>query len=154
LLFVGDGEHAEDRQRIIDRATSLGIREYVEITGFLPRDAALRRIMQVDIALSPFFPTMVLNSTSPTKLVEYLALGLAVVANRHPEQRAILRATRSGVCVPWQPRHFARAALWIAKQTDAVRTRMAERGRTWVVQNRDYARIADAVEQKYAELLH
>ena len=154
LLFVGDGEHAEDRQRIIDRATSLGVQDDVEITGFLPRDAALRRIMQVDIALSPFFPTMVLNSTSPTKLVEYLALGLAVVANRHPEQRAILRATRAGVCVPWNPRHFARAALWIAKQSDAVRARMVERGRTWVVQNRDYARIADAVEQKYAELLY
>ena len=154
LLFVGDGEQAEDRRSIIDLATSLGVQEYVEITGFLPRDAALQRIMQVDIALSPFFPTMVLNSTSPTKLVEYLALGLAVVASRHPEQRAILRATRAGVCVPWHPRHFARAALWIANQTDAVRTRMGERGRTWVLQNRDYARIADAVEQKYAELLH
>ena len=154
LLFVGDGAQVEDRLPIIDRATTLGIQEYVEITGFLPRDAALRRIMQVDIALSPFFPTMVLNSTSPTKLVEYLALGLAVVANRHPEQRAILRATRAGVCVPWRPRHFARAALWIAKQTDAVRMRMFERGRSWVIQNRDYARIADVVEQKYAELLH
>ena len=145
LLIVGDGAQAEDRRLIVDRATTLGIQEYVEITGFLPRDAALRRIMQVDIALSPFFPTMVLNSTSPTKLVEYLALGLAVVASRHPEQRAILRATRSGVCVPWHPRHFARAALWIARQTDAVRTRMCERGRTWVTQNRDYARIADTV---------
>ena len=154
LLIVGDGAQAEDRLLIVDRATTLGIQEYVEITGFLPRDAALRRIMQVDIALSPFFPTMVLNSTSPTKLVEYLALGLAVIASRHPEQRAILRATRAGVCVPWHPRHFARAALWIAKQTDAARTRMCERGRTWVIQNRDYARIADAVEQKYAELLH
>ena len=47
----------------------------------------------------------------------------------------------------------AGAALWIANQTDVVRTRMIERGRTWVVQNRDYARIADVVEQKYFELL-
>jgi hypothetical protein len=48
----------------------------------------------------------------------------------------------------------AAAALWIAKQSDPVRTRMFERAQTWVIQNRDYARIADAVEQKYAELLH
>jgi len=46
------------------------------------------------------------------------------------------------------------AALWIAKQTDEVQMRVFEPGRTWVIQNRDYARISDAVEQKYVELLH
>jgi len=154
LLLVGDGDKPGDRQRILDRAAALGLQGHIEITGMLPREQALRRILQADIALSPFFPTLVLQSTSPTKLVEYLALGLPVVANHHPEQRRVLRATRAGVCVPWRPRHFARGVIWLARQSTETRQQMAARGRNWVIQHRTYARIADDLEKKYQQLLN
>lgn len=153
LLLIGDGEKPADRARLEARAEAAGIREHVEVTGFLPREEALCRVVQADIALSPIFPTPVLDMGSPTKLVEYLGLGLPVVANRHPEQRLILRATRAGVTVPWGAQHFARAILWLAGQKDEVRRAMGERGRAWVMANRNYARIASVVEEKYLDLL-
>jgi glycosyltransferase involved in cell wall biosynthesis len=154
LLMVGGGsEELDERARLEQRATQLGVRHYMEITGFLPRDAALARMRSADIGLSPFFPTPVLRSTSPTKLVEYLALGLPVVANTHPEQRRVLRDSGAGICVPWGARYFARGVAWLAGRTPVERHRMGESGRQWVLANRTYGKIADELEGKYLELL-
>jgi len=153
LMVGGDSEELEDRGRLEHRATQLGVREHLEITGFLPREVALARMRSADVGLSPFFPTPVLRSTSPTKLVEYLALGLPVVANTHPEQRRVLADSRAGVCVPWGARYFARGVAWLAARTAAERDRMGERGRQWVLAHRTYGRIADELEAKYLELL-
>jgi len=153
LLFIGGGDDPEDRPRLERRAAQLGVLQHIEITGFLPRQAALARVQAADICLSPFFPTPVLRSTSPTKLVEYLALGLPVVANDHPEQRRVLHESRAGVCVPWGARHFARGVRWLAAHSCAERRRIGERGRQWVLAHRTYGRIADDLEGKYLELL-
>lgn len=153
LVFVGDGEHASDRLAIEERARQLGVFDRIEITGFLKRDDALRKMQEVDIALSPFYPTPILLSTSPTKLVEYMALGLPVVANDHPEQRLILRESRAGLRVPWGARHFARAVAYLCRLPDAERRAMGLRGREWVRNHRTYDRIADMVEGTYIRQL-
>ena len=153
LLIVGGGsEELDDRARLEHRAMQLGVLGRIEITGFLPRETALARMRNADIALSPFFPTPVLRSTSPTKLVEYLALGLPVVANTHPEQRRVLRDSGAGICVPWGARYFARGVAWLAGRTPAERHRMGESGRRWVLAHRTYGKIADELEGKYLEL--
>jgi glycosyltransferase involved in cell wall biosynthesis len=153
LLFIGGGDDVDDQPRLERRAAALGIAEHVEVTGFLPRDTALARVQSADICLSPFYPTMVLNSTSPTKLIEYLALGLPVVANDHPEQRQVLKNSQAGVCVPWGARYFARGVTWLAVRGPAVRERMGESGRRWVLAHRTYDRIADELERQYLKLL-
>jgi len=153
LLFVGAGDEADDRPRLERRARERGVLEHIEITGHLPREVALARVQGAEIGLSPFFPTAVLRSTSPTKLVEYLALGLPVVANDHPEQRRVLADSRAGVCVPWGARYFARGVAWLAARGAAERLRMGESGRQWVLAHRTYARIADELESKYLQLL-
>jgi glycosyltransferase involved in cell wall biosynthesis len=153
LLLIGGGDEPEDLPRLQRRAAELGLTSQVEFTGQLRRDAALARVRQADICLSPFFPTPVLRSTSPTKLVEYLALGIPVVANDHPEQRIVLRQSAAGVCVPWGARHFARGVAWLAARGERERRRMGEQGRQWVLANRTYPRIADLVEARYRQLL-
>jgi glycosyltransferase involved in cell wall biosynthesis len=94
-----------------------------------------------------------LNSTSPTKLIEYLALGLPVVANDHPEQRDVLKSSQAGVCVPWGARYFAKGVTWLAVRGPVVRERMGESGRRWVLAHRTYDRIADELEHQYLKLL-
>ena len=151
LLMVGGSDNPRDRDMLERRARELGIAERIEITGMLPREQALDRIQDVDIALSPFFPTLILQSTSPTKLVEYMALGLPVVANRHPEQKLILQLSGAGICVPWNARHFARGMRWLVDIGHQKRWELGRRGREWVIKNRGYTQIADAVESKYLE---
>ena len=147
LLFVGSADRARDQVMLEHRAERLGIAEHVEITGFLPQRQALERIAAADICLSPIFRSPILDVGSPTKLVEYLALGIPVVANDHPEQQQILRESRCGVCVPWGARHFARAARWLMVRSAEERSEMGRRGRAWAETHRTYARIADDVER-------
>lgn len=147
LLFVGDGERPEDRETIQRRAISLNIADQVEITGVLPRREALRLAATADIGVSPFHPSPILDVASPTKLIEYLALGLPAVANSHPDQSLVLQQSRAGVCVPWGAKYFARAFHWLARRSPEERTAMGLRGRQWVEAQRSYSSIADDFER-------
>jgi glycosyltransferase involved in cell wall biosynthesis len=152
LLLVGHADRARDAALLREHAQRLGVEPQMEITGFLPQQEALRRIASSHICLSPIFRSPIFDVGSPTKLIEYMALGMPVVANDHPEQKAILAESRCGVCVPWSGRHFARAVRWLLKRTPQERAAMGQRGREWVVANRTYASIADEVEQVFRRL--
>jgi len=152
LLFVGDGDRPGDAEAIREEARRLGIFDRVEITGFLPRHEALRRIVRADVCASPFYPTPILNSTSPTKLVEYMALGRPVVANDHPEQRLVIEGSRAGLCVPYDEAAFAQALVKIL-QDPREAAAMGERGRAYVERHRDYRGIGAQVAQKFRELV-
>jgi len=147
LLLVGDGETPDGRRGIERRADALGLRDQIEITGFLPRREALGRVRGADICISPIHPSPIFDGASPTKLVEYLALGLPVVANSHPDQSLVLRESRAGVCVPWGARFFARGVRWLAMRSDEELIAIGKRGRAWVEANRSYAGIADVFER-------
>lgn len=153
MLFIGDGAAPEDRRAIEDRAEALGLAGQVTITGFLPRRDALDLVRTADIGISPFHPSPILDVASPTKLIEYLALGLPVVANSHPDQSLVLRGSRAGVCVPWGARHFARGVLWLARRNSVELTAMGLRGQAWVHRNRSYERIADEFESACLQVL-
>lgn len=148
LLLVGDGDDPADRARIWAEARRLGVEGRVAITGFLPRPAALARIAAADLCLSPFHPSPILASTSPTKLVEYLALGKAVVANDHPEQRLVLEESGAGLCVAWDEAAFAAGVCRLLADPERAAT-MGRQGRHYVEQRRGYRRIADGVEARY-----
>jgi glycosyltransferase involved in cell wall biosynthesis len=150
LLIVGDGETKEDRRAIELRAAELGVRDMVRITGFLPRGEALELLKCADVCISPIYRSATFDGASPTKLVEYLALGLPVVANSHPDQTLVVRESRGGLCVPWGARHFARAVYWLISQGDERRFSMGRQGRAWVEKNRSYAGIADEFERGVA----
>jgi glycosyltransferase involved in cell wall biosynthesis len=153
LLCIGGGDEPEDERRLLRRAEELQVEEYLELTGMLSRDEAMARLQSADIALSPFFPSSVLRSTSPTKLVEYLAMGLPVVANDHPEQRSVLKYSKGGLCVPWGARYFAKGVGWLVGQGGLRRQAIGRRGREWVLAHRSYDRIADQLEAQYLSLL-
>lgn len=152
LLLVGGGDRPGDEDRIRAEAKRLGVLDHVEITGFLKRSEALLRIAGTTVCASPFYPTPILRSTSPTKLVEYMSLGKAVVANDHPEQRLVLEQSRAGICVAYDEAAFAAAILRILADPEETQD-MGRRGRRYVEAHRDYRRIADAVAREYRNLV-
>ena len=151
LYLVGDGEGPIDREVIYQEADKLGVRSNVSITGFLPRNDALQFVASAHVCVSPFFPTPILNSTSPTKLIEYMAMGRPVVANDHPEQRQIINESGAGICVPYNEDAFASAIIQIFdNQPEAER--MGVKGRTYVEKFREYNAISRSLEQKYYQI--
>jgi glycosyltransferase involved in cell wall biosynthesis len=151
MLFVGDGDAISDRDVILNEAKHLQIENNVYITGKLPREEAWGYVRNAAVCLSPFYPNEVLNSTSPTKLVEYMALGSPVVANNHPEQSKLINESGAGFCVDWDEKKFADAIIKIVTNKD-LSARMSEKGEKYAVEKRDYRVIAESLDQKYREL--
>ncbi len=151
LIYVGDGPTPEDRDFLERTVASRGLESAVEFTGMLPMDEAQGRAMQAAVCVSPFYPTPILRSTSPTKLVEYMALGRPVVANEHPEQTAILAESGAGIRVEWSAESFARAFRTLFSDPEAAEA-MGRRGRDYVRAHRTYALIARDVSSQYARL--
>lgn len=152
LVLVGGGDDDLDMEILMNEADALGIRDSVVFTGWVPMDEAFDYVMAASVCVSPFFPTPIFNSTSPTKLVEYMALKKAVVANDHPEQKLVIESSGGGLCVPYDEELFASAIVDLLRDPE-LRQRMGESGRAFVQSNRLYSRIADLVECKYRELV-
>jgi len=151
LYLVGGGDDARDERHLRDEVERLGLGERVVFTGFLPRDQALQYVARADVCLSPFYPTPIFNSTSPTKLIEYMALGRAVVGNHHPEQRMLIEESQCGRSVEWDARAFADGIIEILADPAAA-AEMGRRGRSYVLEHRGYERIAQLVESRYREV--
>lgn len=152
LLLVGDGEDPEDRDNIERAVAKHKLEGSVEITGMLPMAQAHALVAQAAVCVSPFYPTPILLSTSPTKISEYLALGRPVVANVHPEQSLVLEQSGAGSCVPWSAQDFAQAIIELLRDPRRA-TQMGQQGRAWVAANRVYGKIAQDLIPHYQALL-
>lgn len=152
LMFVGDGDLPYERQALMDKARAMGLDKDVMFTGFVPMDDAWRIAASAAVCVSPFYPTPILAPASPTKLVEYLALGRPVVCNHHPEQSQIIRDSGAGLCVEWSAPAFATAILQLLRDPKAAES-MAAKGPAWIARHRTYPMIAKQVWEQYQSLL-
>jgi glycosyltransferase involved in cell wall biosynthesis len=152
LVIVGDGDFPSERRALQSLAGRLHLAGRVTFTGFVPIEQAWTYAASAAVCVSPFYPTPVLRSTSPTKLVEYLALGRPVVCNDHPEQSAILQACGAGRCVPWSACAFA-DAIGDLLADPASAERQATAGPRWVARHRAYPVLADMVMARYRQVL-
>jgi glycosyltransferase involved in cell wall biosynthesis len=83
LLIVGDGPAIETIEKL---AQQLKVAHQIEITGLVERDKMPHYLSQIDIAIQP----AVVPYASPLKLIEYLAMGLAIVAPAQPNIEELL----------------------------------------------------------------
>ena len=151
LYLVGGGDDPSDEQLLKDEIRRLGIEDAVFMTGFVPQQEAWAYVKEADVCVSPYYPTPIFNSTSPTKLIEYMALGKAVVANDHPEQRLVISESKAGICVPYEENAFAEAILYLLNHPEKAKE-MGIRGRKYVEKHRSYEQIADLVETKLLQV--
>ncbi len=112
-----------------------------------------RYVRSAAIGLSPIPRGFLLDGSSPTKVPEYLSLGLPVVCNDNPDQQAIVESTRCGLCVSYTGLDFARAVVSLARQSEENLRQMSERGRAYALGFRSYHRIAQSVASAYSKVI-
>jgi len=148
LLLVGDAWLPSEKIWLRETAAKLGVAEAVTITGWVGSDVARRHLLEADVAVSIVPPDPIFDVASPTKLVEYLALGLPVVANTHPDQLEVMTASGAGLLAPFEVGPFAAALARMADDRDAT-VAMAARGPAYVANYRSYDQIALRVASVY-----
>jgi glycosyltransferase involved in cell wall biosynthesis len=152
LYVVGGGVAPGDEELLTTEASRLGVSDGLVLVGQKPRTEALGYVRDADVCLSPIYPSPILNCGSPTKLIEYMALRKAVVANDHPEQLQVLTESRAGYCVPWDEDAFAAAIVRLLNDPTEAK-KMGERGAAYVAERRAYSVIADVVESELVKLV-
>jgi glycosyltransferase involved in cell wall biosynthesis len=152
LVFVGSGYMPEDEALLRSEAEKHGVAHAMTITGWLRMSTAWARTRRAAVCVSPYFPTPILQSTSPTKLVEYMALGRPVVANDHPEQSDVVRQSGAGVVCAWDEAEFAAAIVRVLRDT-AGADAMGKAGRRFVEQQRTHWAMVNLVATRYRQVL-
>ena len=150
LVLAGDTEDAPHRAWLHAEADRAGVSASVIWTGWQPSTVALRYVRAAAIGLSPFPRGALLDSASPTKAIEYMALGLPVVVNDNPDQQQVVEAAGCGLCVGLGADSFAQAVLTLLADP-ARRAAMGEAGRHYVTQNRGYDTLASRLAASYRE---
>lgn len=152
FVFVGSGWMPDDEQLLRREAERLGIGHNVTITGWLPMPEAWQQVRRAALCVSPYLPVPILRSTSPTKLIEYMALGRPVVANDHPEQADVLRESGAGIVCGWNEQEFAAAIIELLMDPER-RARMGAAGRRYVAEHRTHWAMVELVAGRYRQHL-
>jgi glycosyltransferase involved in cell wall biosynthesis len=92
LVVVGDGPAIGDVQHLARR---LGVLNSVRFVGSIDRTQIPRYVAAFDIALQP----SAMPYASPLKLIEYMAMGKAIIAPDQPNVRELIDNRRTGLLV-------------------------------------------------------
>jgi len=152
LLLVGDSEKQADLEWLMSLPKVLGISENVIFTGRVPRTEVPKYIAAADLSVSPIVPLSIYLISSPTKLVESMAMAKPVVANDIPEQKHILAQSGAGICTGYDEEQFAEAMKWLLQHPIEARE-MGTRGRRFIEEQRSFDVLARKIEQAYSKLV-
>ncbi|WP_350150051.1 glycosyltransferase [Nitrosomonas sp.] len=152
LILVGDANEETHRCWLKMKASEAGIEDNLLWTGWLPMYEGWRYVRTAAVGLSPIPRGYLLDVSSPTKVLEYLALGIPVVCNDNPDQERVIRESEAGICVLYSAEDFANAVIRMLCLDKNARDEMGIRGKEYVAHHRDYRLIGDNVANSYRNL--
>lgn len=153
LVLVGNANDEIHQNWLEKKANEAGVKDQLLWTGWLPMLDGWRYVRAAEVCLSPFPRGYLLDSASPTKVPEYLALGVPVVCNENPDQEKIICQSGAGICVPYTAEDFANAVITILNLDKCKWNEMVIKGENYVRTNRNYLIIGSNVALSYRNLL-
>jgi len=151
-VLAGDTEDKKHRAWLQEEAIRLGVMDSVLWTGWLPMQEAWRYVAAAEIGLSPIPRGYLLDMGSPTKAIEYMALGLPVVMNDNPDQALVARESGAATCVPFDAQSFAMAITNLLNDP-ITKADMQLKGIEYVNKVRGYEQLATHLSSTYHHLI-
>lgn len=145
LLIVGDGPIRPELEHAIE---SRGLTPRVTITGRLPHHAVRDHVAAMDVAVSPratFY-------ASPMKVLEYMAMGKAIVAPDMENLRDILVHDQEGLLFTAESVDALTEALRRVTQDGPLRLRLGTRARRKIEEERTWLHNAREVVRMYEHI--
>lgn len=145
LWMVGDGPSPQDRIFLQNAVAARGAEGFVHLPGRVSRSETFKLIAAADFGLSYFPDIDLFRQNSPTKVMEYLGLGLPTICTPQPEHGYAIDICEGGVM---SESHDARSFA-VAIQTALERSWNRERIQRDFLAIRSY----DALSLKLARAL-
>lgn len=152
LLLIGGAMQGGDVDALRQRVEQLGLGRHVSFTGWVTPQQALGLSALGRVGLSVIPRGALYDVSSPTKVVEYFALGMPVVANDLPDQQLVLGDSGAGRCIQFNAEDMAQAIE--ALLVDPAQARdLGELGRRYVETHRSYSALAEQVASRLRQLM-
>ena len=132
------------------RAAELGLS--LDLPGRVPCAEGWRQLARCHVGLAVLQAIPNYVESYPTKLFEYMALGLPVVATGTPLYRSVVERFDCGRCVdPARPEQIADAIAWLLEHPEEARA-MGARGRSAVLEHFSWEREFEKLHAFYGQL--
>lgn len=145
FLFVGGTP--EEITEIQTQADLDPNHERIVFKGKVPRSDIPQFLAQADVGLSLIPPLDEYTEASPTKLGEYMAAGLAVIASKGiPLQEQYVEQSDGGLLVEWRPDKIKDAILQLASDT-SLTVRFQRNASAYATNSLQYEQYMDHFER-------
>ncbi len=147
LLVVGDGPARVNLER---RARELGVADRFIMTGVVERQQVPAYLSSFDVAIQP----NVVSYASPLKMIEYLAMGRAIIAPDLPNIREILNDGENALLFDNSDTQSLRVLLETLMTDTELRERLESAARSTIPQRGlTWRRNAERVDELISELV-
>ncbi|WP_137938323.1 glycosyltransferase [Chitinivorax sp. B] len=137
LILIGDCPSQSERDLLDQMIADLELTNAVTVTGWLSQHQAWQHLCGNVIGLSPVPVNDLYQVSSPTKTIEYLALGVPAVVTPIPDQRTVIEESGAGLCADMTEIDFANAVSELLDSPEK-RYAMAVNGIDYVRRTRTY----------------
>jgi len=153
LIIVGKIFNESYRKYLDEYGIDRNLEKNIEIIEYVPRDRIPKLLGNSAIGLSVLPPILAYEVSSPTKVVEYLSIGLPVVANSEiKDQEYIISESGGGLTSAYDSKGIAdRIVQMLGNRENLVN--MGKKGKEWVRRHRNYEGLAGELTDFYRERL-
>ena len=125
----------------------------LDVTGYVPPRQGWERMAHCHVGLAVLASTQNNRMSYPTKIFEYMALGIPVITSDFPLYRAVVDANRCGFCIdPHSPEAVADSIEWLMRHPDEAAA-MGQRGREAAQERFNWRTEAAKLLRFYDEIL-
>ena len=154
LLVVGEGKVKQDMLDYKSYVKKNNLEKEIIFTGKVPRWQVPNFLTVADVGISQFPPVPILKMNSPIKLMEYMNLGLPVIANNYnSEQKRIIFESGGGFCVDYKVEYFCQAIKKLVGNRE-LRLKMGQKAQNYIRKERNYQKLADKAEKRMLSLIN
>lgn len=150
VLIVGDGPELHKLEAYV---RDEGLTNLVTFTGRVPHAEVEGHYSLIDIAPFPRLPLPVCEMVSPLKPFEAMAMGKAVIASDVAALAEIVTPGRNGLLHRKGDSEALRVEIESLLDHPQKILTLGQQAREWVVENRDWRRLAGRVSDLYESLL-
>lgn len=151
LLLVGDGADKLKRLKALHQAR--GNHPAIIFTGRVPFEDVKRYYSLIDIMPFPRIPAKVCQCIPPLKPLEAMAMGKAVLVSNVAPLIEIVRDGETGLVFESGNLPDLVEKLQALVTLPQLRQRLAQKGRTWVLAERDWRNVSERILRVYEGLL-
>ncbi|PQZ83531.1 glycosyltransferase family 4 protein [Arthrobacter sp. MYb222] len=149
VLIVGDGAELEKFKSF---SSEEDLDDVITFTGRVPHEEVESYYSLIDITPFPRLPLPVCEMVSPLKPFEAMAMGKAVIASNVDALSEIVTPGLNGLLHQKGDAQSLTEGIRSLLDDSALRIRLGQQSREWVVRERDWSKLALTVSNAYEEL--